>query len=231
MKCDIIGDSAFPLIRAELKKGESIKAESGAMVAMSDGLKLTGKADGGIGKAIGRWFSKESFFLQNIEAAESDGWALLAGCTPGEIAAVDVAAGKHLSVQKGGFLAGTPGIEVSTKVQSLGKGLMSGEGFFIVKIGGQGTVYLATYGSIYPVDIAAGKSVLIDNAHLVAWDADMKYDITKGASSWMGAMFTTGEGLACRFYGPGRVLIQTRNPRELGSWLFPFLPIPAPQGR
>jgi uncharacterized protein (TIGR00266 family) len=223
MKCDVIGDTAFPLIRAELQKGETLQAESGAMVAMSAGIRLTGKAAGGIGKAIGRLFSRGSFFLQHI-TAEAPGWVLLAASTPGEIAAVEIEQGRHLSVQKSGFLAGTPGIDVSTKMQGVGKGLMSGEGFFIVKIGGHGTVYLATYGSIYPLELAAGEEVVIDNGHLVAWDGDMQYKITKGASSWLGAV-TSGEGLACRFFGPGRILIQTRNPHQLGAWIFPFLPV------
>ncbi|MBI1215116.1 MAG: TIGR00266 family protein [Alphaproteobacteria bacterium] len=227
MKCEIIGDTAFPMLRAELGKGESIKAESGAMVAMSDTVHLTGKAEGGIGKALGRMLlTRESFFLQNLHAKEGPGWCLLASATPGEIAAVEVEQGRHLVVQKGGFLAGTTGIEVASKMQGLGKGLMSGEGFFVVKIGGHGTVYLATYGSIYPLTLGKGEEVVIDNGHLVAWDGDMQYKITKGAKSWMGAMFTTGEGLACRFYGPGRVLIQTRNPQQLGAWISPYIIFP-----
>lgn len=227
MKYDFTGGSAFPLLRVELAPGESVKAESGAMVAMSDHLKLTGKADGGILKGIARKFSGESFFMQHIEAEETAGWVMLAAAMPGAIQAVEIAAGKELTVQKNGFLASSQGVSVSTKVQSLTKGIFSGEGLFVVKIGGEGTVFLATYGSIETFDLQAGEKILIDNGHLVAWDADMKYTLTKGAKSWTSAA-TSGEGLACRFEGPGRVLIQTRNPNELGGWLLPFLPIPRP---
>lgn len=227
MQYDFSGGSSFPVLRVELSPGESIKAESGAMVAMSDGMKLSGKADGGILKGIARKFSGESFFMQHIEAEASAGWVMLAAAMPGGIQAVDITAGKELTVQKNGFLAATQGVSVSTKVQSLTKGLFSGEGLFVVKISGEGTAFLSTYGSIVTLDIPAGESVLVDNGHLVAWDADMKYTLTKGAKSWMSAA-TSGEGLACRFQGPGRVLIQTRNPNELGGWLLPFLPIPRP---
>jgi uncharacterized protein (TIGR00266 family) len=230
MKHEITGGTAFPLIQVELEKGESIKAESGAMVAMSEGMKLEGKVDGGIGKAIGRLFSGESFFMQNIIAEEKAGWVLLATPMPGGIASVEIRSGTEMTVQKNGFLAGTSGIEVSTKVQSLTKGILSGEGLFVVKIGGEGTVFLSTYGSIHAIDVPKGESVLIDNGHLVAWNSAMKYDITKGAKSWFSAA-TSGEGFACRFHGPGKVLIQTRNPWEFGAWAFPYLPIPAPQPR
>lgn len=225
MKYDFSGGSAFPLVRMELAQGESVKAESGAMVAMSDGMKLTGKADGGILKGIARKFSGESFFMQHIEAEDGDGWVMLAAPMPGGIKAVDVSPGRELTVQKNGFLAATQGVTVSTKVQSLTKGILSGEGLFVVKITGEGTVFLASYGSIEMLELQPGEKVLIDNGHLVAWDADMKYTITKGAKSWFSAA-TSGEGFACRFEGPGRVMFQTRNPQALGGWIFPFLPIP-----
>lgn len=227
MKYDFTGGSAFPLLRVELAQGESVKAESGAMVAMSDGMKLSGKADGGILKGIARKFSGESFFMQHIEAQTAAGWVMLAAAMPGGIQAVEVTHDKGLTVQKNGFLAATQDVSVSTKVQSLTKGILSGEGLFVVKITGEGTAFLSTYGSIVTLDVQPGEHVLIDNGHLVAWDADMKYTITKSAKSWTSAV-TSGEGFACRFEGPGRVLIQTRNPKELGGWLLPFLPIPRP---
>jgi uncharacterized protein (AIM24 family) len=72
-------------------------------------------------------FSGESFFLQSI-TAEKDGWVLLATPVPGGITDVKIERGKELFVQKDGFLAGTPGIEVSTKVQSLLRGMIGGVG-------------------------------------------------------------------------------------------------------
>lgn len=227
MKHDIIGGNAFPLLRCYLDAGETIKAEPGAMVAMTRELKLHGKVDGGIGKAIARMFSGESFFMQSITAEKGAGWVLLAASIPGEIAPVQIKEGEELIVQKNGFFAGTSGIEVSTKTQGISKGLFSGEGFFVVKLSGKGTAFVSTYGGIYTIDIPANEDVLIDNGHLVAWDARMKYDITKGASSWTSSV-TAGEGLACRFFGPGRVMVQTRNPYALAQWIFPMLPIPRP---
>ena len=230
MKWEITGGSAFPLLKFALERGETVKAQSGAMVAISDGLKLEGKVDGGIGKAIGRMFSGESFFMQHVLAEQRAGWVLFASPVPGGIADVEIRQGQELTVQKNGFLAGTPGIEVSTKAQSLARGLFSGEGFFVVKLGGSGTAFLSTYGAIHTIDIPTGEQVMVDNGHLIAWDSAMKYDITKAASSWFSAM-TTGSGFVCRFTGPGRVLVQTRNPWGLGAWMLPYLPLPPPPRR
>ena len=229
MRHEFEGSNAFPVLKIHLEKGESIKAESGAMVAMSPGLKLSGKMDGGFGKAIGRMFSGESFFLQTVEATDAAGWVMLATPMPGDFGELKLDGGQEWLVQKNGFLAGEMGIEVSSKVQNLMRGMFSGEGFFVVKLRGQGSAFLSTYGAIHPIDVAEGEEVLIDNGHMVAWPANMEYEVVKGAKSWVSSV-TSGEGLACRFKGPGRVLIQTRNPRDLGGWLYPYLPIPRRNG-
>lgn len=222
MKHEVLAGKTFPLLKIYLDQGESVKAESGAMVAMTRDLSLHGKVDGGVFKGIARMFSGESFFMQKLSADKGPGWALLASAAPGEIGVIEIEAGREWTVQKNGFLAATMDVEVSTKVQGLAKGMFSGEGFFVVKISGKGTAFLSTYGAIYTIDIPKGEDLLIDNGHLVAWESNMRYEITKGASSWVSSV-TSGEGVACRFMGPGRVLLQTRNPRDLAAWLSPYM--------
>ncbi len=224
MRYEFQGSQSFPLVKVWLDKDETVKAESGAMVAMSEGLELSGKMDGGIGKAIGRMFTGESFFLQNILAKDKAGWVLLATPVPGSITDMEISEGRELLVQKDGFLAATAGVNVSSKAQSLSKGLFGGEGFFVVKLSGIGNAFISTYGSMHEIEMADGEQVTVDNGHLVAWDSNLDYKITKGAKSWTSSL-TSGEGLACSFTGPGKIIIQTRNPRDLGRWLYPFLPI------
>ena len=124
---------------------------------------------------------------------------------------------------KDGFLAASDSISVDTQMQNLTRGLFSGEGFFILKIGGRGTVFLNSYGAIHPINLEAGEEVVIDNSHLVAWPDYMQYNIEKASSGWISSV-TSGESLVCRFRGPGTVLIQTRNPRGFGQWVRQFMP-------
>lgn len=56
----------------------------------------------------------------------------------------------------------------------------------------------------------------MDNGHLVAWNCD--YKIEKAGGGAMTSM-KTGEGLVCRFMGPGTVFVQTRNQEEFASWI------------
>ena len=92
-----------------------------------------------------------------------------------------------------------------------------------LNVSGKGTLFVGSYGSIHPLDLADGQEMIIDNAHLVAWPEAMDYKIEKASSGWISS-FTSGEGLVCRFKGPGRVLIQTRNPGGFGTWIRQFIP-------
>lgn len=224
MEYTIEGGQTFPIVKVNLKSGETLKAESGAMVALSQNMELRGKVEGGLKKAIGRVFSGESFFLQSIEAAKGDGWALLSTSQLGAIGTLDLNDEEWI-IQKNGFVAATQDLDITTKVQSLAKGLLSGEGFFIIRMKGTGTAFLSTYGALQYLDIPEGETVLVDNGHLVAWPAHLKYEMAKGGKGWVSS-FTSGEGLACRFFGPGRVIIQTRNPKDFGQWIQQFLPPP-----
>lgn len=55
-----------------------------------------------------------------------------------------------------------------------------------------------------------GERYVIDNGHLVAWNA--KYVLERVASGGLMSGLASGEGLACKFTGPGTVYLQTRNP-------------------
>lgn len=223
MQYEILYPGAFATLRAVLKKGESIKAESGAMVAMSETIEVDGKAEGGLFKGLGRMLAGESFFLQTLRAEHGSGEVLLAHKMLGEIYPLKLDGRVGYLIQKDGFFAASPSIDVSTKMQNLVKGLFSGEGFFIVKASGAATCSSVRMARIHPIDLADDQEVIVDNAHLVAWPETMDYKIQKASSGWISS-WKSGEGLVCRFRGPGRVLIQTRNPGGFGNWLRQFIP-------
>lgn len=223
MRHEILYPGAFATLKVHLKEGEVIKAESGAMVAMSDTLDVEGKLEGGLLKGLGRMLAGESFFFQTIAARRGPGEALLSPGMLGEISTLKLDGETEYLLQKDGFFAGTEDLEVSTKMQNLAKGLFSGEGFFVVRVSGEGTLFVSSYGAIHPIDLEEDEEIIIDNSHLVAWPEDMEYTIKKASSGWISS-FTSGEGLVCRFRGPGRVLIQTRNPGAFANWLRKFLP-------
>jgi len=224
MKSDILYPGAFPMVRVQLAAGESLKAESGAMVSMSPTLDVESKMEGGLLKALSRKvLTGEHFFFQTLRATRGAGEALLAPTVPGEIVILELDGVNEYFVQKDGFLAGAQGLTIESKMQSLARGLLGGEGFFILKISGKGTLILNSFGAIHLVELKPNEEYIVDNSHLVAWTATTTYAIEKAAAGWI-ASFTSGEGFICRFRGPGAVYIQTRNPQSFGAWIRQFMP-------
>ena len=205
---EILYGEAFPMIKYNLRRGERIKAESDAMVAMSATVDVTGGVEGGVMSGLARMLAGEKFFFQYLVASRGDGEVLLAHSLPGGM----------IDVELDGVLAATDGVEIDTKIQNLTQGFFSGEGFFILGVRGRGTVFLSSYGAIHAINLGAGEEVIIDNGHLVAWADTMQYNLEKASNGWVNS-FMSGECLGCRFRGPGVVLIQTRNPNGLKGFI------------
>jgi len=224
MKYEILYPEAFPVVKFDLQRGEKIKAESDAMIAMNANVEVEGKMEGGILSGLARKFlTGESMFFQELVARRGAGEVLIGHQLPGGILDIELDGSYGLIVQKDGFLASTEGVQVETKTQNLAQGFLSGEGFFVLRIYGRGIVFVSSYGVIHPINLEAGEEYIVDNGHLVAWTDYTDYHIEKATSGWISS-FTSGEGLVCRFRGPGIVLIQTRNPDSFAAWIRSMLP-------
>ena len=224
MEYKILYQDAFPVVECRLRQGESIKAESDAMVAMSATLDITGGMERGLlGGLARRMLTGESFFFQRLTASRGPGYALLGHPIPGGILDVAMDGSYGLIVQKEGFLAAEESIQVDTTIQNLAQGFFSKEGFFVTRIQGRGTVFLSSYGAIHPINLEQNEEVIIDNGHLVAWPDYMNYRIEKASNGWFSSI-ASGECLVCRFRGPGVVLIQTRNPGSFAQWIRSMVP-------
>lgn len=123
MRYEILYDGAFAMLKVELQRGERFKAESGAMVSMTPTVDLKGSAEGGMFAGFGRMLSGEKFFFQELTAAGGSAEILLSPSAMGDVQAIELDGSYSLYVQKDGFLAGTEGIQVNTKMQNLKKGL------------------------------------------------------------------------------------------------------------
>jgi uncharacterized protein (TIGR00266 family) len=224
MELEIMYPGAYAMVKATLQKGEGMKAESGAMVAMSPTIDVEGKMDGGMFGALKRAvLTGESLFFQTLKANRGDGEVLLAPGTPGDVVILDLNGANHFFVQKEGFLAGSESLAIEAVSQGFFKGFLSGEGMFIQKVSGKGKLAVSSFGSIHKVTLSPGQTYIVDNSHLVAWAGTTQYEVVKASSGWLSSI-TSGEGLVCHVKGPGDVFIQTRNPGSFGSWIRKFIP-------
>ncbi|GIW22003.1 MAG: TIGR00266 family protein [Candidatus Sericytochromatia bacterium] len=223
MKHKVLYPGTNSMLEIYLERGERVKAESGAMVAMSSTIDVDGKIEGGIMAGLGRMLAGEKFFFQTLVASRGSGTVYLAPSSPGDLVLLELDGSVEYNVQKDGFLAGADSIEINTKMQNLMQGFFSGEGFFILKVRGKGMLALSSFGAIHEISLLPGEEFIVDNQHLVAWPSTINYTIDKASKGWISS-FTSGEGLVCKFTGPGKVYIQTRNSNAFGSWIRQFIP-------
>ncbi len=221
MKFTIIQRPSYSALQCTMKQGEKIRAESGSMLAMDATARIEGKVEGGLWKAIKRTvLTNESFFVTTISAVQDETEVYLAPRSTGDVEEIKLNDTAFI-VQGGAFLASEAGVETDSQFTGW-KGFVSGEGIFMIKASGKGSMFVSSFGGIFTKELKAGEQFLVDNGHVVAFPADMTYDIAQTGSGVVD-MVTTGEGLVVKFTGPGLIYIQTRNLRSFAEELNPFL--------
>jgi uncharacterized protein (TIGR00266 family) len=224
MQTEVLYSPSYAAAKLTMTAGEAVRAESGAMLAMSPGIAMETSTQGGVLKGLKRsLLGGESFFM-NTYTAQSDGAELyVAPALPGDIVSWPLT-GATLFVQSGSFLASSSGIEVDTKWGG-GKTFFSSEGLFMLRISGTGELVLSSYGAIHAIDLQPGQSYTVDTGHMVAWTEGITYNVRK-VGNWKSTLFS-GEGLVCDLTGPGRIYLQTRSTDAFLGWLIPKLPTPS----
>jgi len=211
---------SYALLELDLDAGESVRAEAGAMVSYSDGIDIETGATGGILGSLKRSVLGGESFFQNTFTAQQAGQVTLAPPLPGDVIRHDLE-DERLLVQSGSFLAADEAVELDTAFGGA-KTFFGSEGLFLLELSGTGPAFLSSYGAIHAVDLDDGEEYTVDTGHIVAFEdtADFSVNAVGGLKSTL----FSGEGLVCRFTGPGRVWLQTRSQDAFLAWLIPQLP-------
>jgi uncharacterized protein (TIGR00266 family) len=206
----------------KLQPGQEFTAEAGAMIAMSPTISMTTttykKNSGGILKGLKRMLSGESFFLNHYTAGSQGGTVWLGTTQAGDMMVKELN-GEGIIVQGGSYVASSPDINIDMSFQGF-KSLISREGLFWLAIKGKGTVVINSFGAIYPIQI--NGEYIIDTGHIVAFDENLNFSLTKAGKSWISSILG-GEGLVCKFKGQGTVWVQSHNTSSFGAILGPKL--------
>jgi uncharacterized protein (TIGR00266 family) len=221
MRTEISFSPAFAMATVHLDQGESVKAEAGAMMAMSPAVEIQTSTKGGVLKGLKRSvLGGESFFMNTFTATGPDAHVVVAPALPGDIITWPLS-GNTVYLQSGSYLASPDSVDVDTKWGGA-KTFFSREGLFMLKCSGTGDLVVSSYGAIQSIDLAAGQRYTVDSGHMVGWDEGVTYEVHK-AGNWK-ATILGGEGLVVSLTGPGRIYVQTRSQDSFLDWLIPKLP-------
>jgi len=197
----------FTILRIVMRQGEQFRAEAGAMVSMSPSIKLEAKSQGkGLMGGLKAMVGGESFFATLFTAEGGEGELVLAPGMLGDIIKMEMR-GNTVYTEGGAYLAGSPALDISTKGSF--KAAFSGEGLFLQKITGTGTVFLNSYGAIFDKTLSPGETYIVDTNHIVAFEETVKYTVKKAAKGIFSSL-ASGEGFVCEYSGPGKIWMQTR---------------------
>ena len=211
MKTTIRHQPAYSIARVELAPNEVLQLESGAMVALSSGVEISARMEGGFMKSLKRSvLGGDSFFVTTATAGPSGGWVDLAPGLPGDVIELLSAPEQQWMLTRGSWLASSPSIVMDPKWGGFGN-LFGGEGGFLVHAQGEGSILVSCYGALEMYELASGESITLDSGHLVAMDPSVNVRLTKAGGGWMNAL-KSGEVLVFEITGPGRIWTQTRNP-------------------
>ena len=213
-----IHGGSMQFVDVALDPGETVVAEAGMMMYLTDGVDFAtrfgdGSDTGVMGKLWGaakRMVTSESLFLTHFtNEGSAEAHVAFAGPYPGQIVPIDLAEIEgDLLCQKDAFLCAARGTEISIAfTKRLGAGFFGGEGFVLQKLTGDGHAFLHAGGTIVEHKLD-GQKVRVDTGCLVAFESGIDYDVQLAGG--LKSMMFGGEGLfLTTLKGHGRVWLQS----------------------
>ncbi|MEG1869374.1 MAG: TIGR00266 family protein [Oscillospiraceae bacterium] len=220
-----IEGTPLPVVICTLENGEVMITERGSMSWMSSNMKMETTSNGGVGKAFGRMFSGEALFQNRYSPKGGSGLIAFASSFPGSILPFNITPDNGIVVQKGGFLAGEAGVNMSIFFQKkVSSAMFGGEGFVMQKLSGNGVAFVEIDGYAVEYTLAQGESMIVDTGYLAAMSDTCTVEIVtvQGVKN----MIFGGEGVFNTLVkGPGKLYLQTLPINSVASSLLPYFPV------
>ena len=210
---------SFGVARCRLSGGEQLKVESGAMMAHSTGMALEAKMEGGALKSLKRSvLGGESLFVSTFTAPDTGGWVDVAAKLPGDIRVLELDGSHTWIIERGNWLASDASVAIDTKWSGF-KMPAGGEGGFMIHASGAGKAIVASYGAVETMSLAEGETVVVDTNHMLAFADTVSFELKRAVEGRSMQSIKSGEGFVFHFTGPGDIMVQTRNQRQLIAWI------------
>ncbi len=216
----IFGES-IQFVEVELDPQETIVAEAGAMVYMTEGIRFETKMGDGsnasdsvlgkLFKAGARALMGESLFLTHFtNGGFGKQQVAFSAPFPGTIIPINLSLmpGNQIVCQKDAFICAALGTKVSiTLNKRLGAGFFGGEGFIMQKLQGDGMAFIHAGGTVIERTLN-NETLRVDTGCVVAFDGQIDFDIQRAGG--LKTMLFGGEGLfLATLRGTGRVWLQS----------------------
>ena len=225
-------------VEIELDPRESVVAEAGAMMYMSDDMAMdTIFGDGSQQSQSGGLFDKmlgagkrlitgEGLFVTMFTyTGQTKGKAAFASPYPGKIIPLDLKQyNGRIICQKDAFLCAAKGVSIGVAFQKkIGTALFGGEGFIMQQLDGDGLTFVHAGGTIVEKELAAGETLRVDTGCLVALTQSVNYDI-EYVGNVKSAIFGGESFFFAVLQGPGHVWLQSLPFSRLAGRIYQAAP-------
>jgi uncharacterized protein (AIM24 family) len=230
-----------PVLSISLDPGESIVAGAGGFAWMTESIGMSsGPEHLAPGSALHRTICVSSLQLSVYTARETAGTIAFASKLPGSIVGIELTPGVEYLVHRRGFLACTPGIEITTGYQQpYAAAAVDEEEFLLRRISGHGRAWVELSGDVVRRELAAGASLRTHPWHIGMSDGSVAVQIAEIRGIQAGDLERGDPGHdASRFAvlsGPGAVWLQSTSllaspQTQLGQGRRAPARLPAPEG-
>ena len=211
VKYEPVGDEV-QYLKVTLQDGESVFVEPGHLIYKSSEVHIDAQA-GGLHGALSHMLSGSAVFLIKVSGP---GVFTAAGFLPGKILEVKLN-GNSILAEFNAFLAMDSGVEYSRKFAGIWTGMMGGEGVFLEKFSGNGSVLLHVHGHAMELDLHPGEQIQVEMSHVLAFEESVQYNVQRiGGMKTMLLAGAEGEGLFfANMTGPGKVWVHTISLHQL----------------
>ncbi len=216
MEWEIIG-TIVPAVACSLENEESMYTQTESMMMYSGDINYNTNLKGGIKGIISRKMTGESAFVTNYSAGRMGGNVTFATTVPGTIKCLYITPDKSIICQKTAFLCAEQNVDLSVVfTKRLRAGLLGGEGFILQKLSGEGNAFLEIAGDVLSYELQQGDILRVNPGNIVAFADTVDFDI-----EFIKDLSTIAFGKKGMFIstlkGPGLVVLQTQNRKQLSS--------------
>lgn len=222
MRYEIKYKPSYSMLVINLDQDDRVIGESGAMTYMDPNIEVHTRMReksilGTLGLSV---IGRQSFWVNEYVSSRGSGEIAFVAAPVGDIEVLEVKPNQGYVIQKAAYIASTENVDLDVKWEGFTKGLF-GQGLFMIRVTGNGSLFINTFGAIDKHTLGPGQTLIVDNFHLVAFSDTCSYKVTK-----FGGLKETilgGEGLVTQISGPGDIYIQTKNLKEFVDWLWTLM--------
>ena len=192
------------IVTIALEPNQVLRAESGAMMYMTDGVEMNTTTGGGLSAGFQRFLTGQNVFISDYTYTGQTGKGLVALGTdfPSKIVRLNVNEyGGKIICQKGALLCASHTVNIEIEVtKKFSTGFFGGEGFVLQALTGEGDVFVKAGGTLIKRELKPGEELKISSGCLVGFSNGTEYDIqmVKGFKNVVfggeGLFFTTLTG-------------------------------------